>query len=1626
MRLLRYVLLFPAFLLGARLAASDSDLQALQLRELRAAAPDLRVTMDRERGVVGHLAVAGGFLPPTRLHRGRGDPLQPALDFIDAHPGLFGGDSAMLGHATIARNALDARDGMRSVIWQQAIAGIPVHRGLLSAHLGRQGEVIAIGSHFVPDDALIPRQAALTALAQGTPRDGRGGLVAALRALGDQTADLQAVASDAVGAEARQRLTSPRLKGAAQAHLTWFPVTTVDLRLAWDIVLTSRQDGKMYEVVVGAGDGAVHERQCLTVDEQQAARTYGPAFAVAAAFNAAGGTHGSPAGAGTAPADLPADTISLLVFDQGSPTPMRPGWPTPDTAQPPPVARAQLTLASIDPTASPHGWMDATSGDTHGNNADAHTDLNNDDQPDLPRPHSSGTPPTFAFPCDLTQEPAAYRDAAVVNLFYWCNLCHDRFYGLGFTEAFGNFQDDNFGNGGAGGDAVQADAQDGGGANNANFSTPPDGAPGRMQMYTFTGSSPNRDGDLDAYIIIHEYTHGLSNRLVGGGVGGMFALQSGGMGEGWSDFMSLCLLTDPGELVTGTYPVGSYAFIGLVADNYYRGVRRFPYAVENGPVTGASQNPLTFIDLRSNPEVHAMGEVWCETLWEARANLIRKLGSVSAGNELIMRLVVAGMKLTPSLPTFLQARDALLQADAVITGGADQQELWRAFAKRGMGFGASTANSNSTADVVEAFDVPGDLRLTPADSIAGSGPPGGPFSHATTTYTVTNANPTQAIAWTAAADQPWLTIVPDAGTLAAGASAAVSVSFNDAATQLARGTYGATIAFTNTTDGSGGATRTAQLQVALNYRVSTVPITWIPPDTHTVLPLSDDSVSAAQALPFPVEFYGIAYNQLFVGSNGLIGFASSFGVNFLSNGALPDPNVPNAAIYAAWDDLNPGAGGSVRIGTVGTAPDRKVVVSWVDVPRFGDFSSRYTMQIVLSEGGTDILVNYLDVSPGAPSGSGIGATVGVENEVGDTARQFSVNTASLSNNMALRYSFTNHAPTVAVPAASSLDPVHGTTITTMTALGADDGGEGGLAYTWTVSGSAPAGVAFEANNGTNAAKACRATFSAAGTYQLLCTIVDPEGLAVSTAVAVHMTAPTLTIHATASPAIVSGRGGAAILQVLGAIDGGSEHDLVYTWRAVGSPPGLVSFSANASNAAKVTFANFAAVGPYELQVTIADGAGLTVSEGLVVTVLPVAPVVATAASASLDPVHGTATTVLSVLGADEGGEAGLAYTWTSLGEPPAIVTFDPVNGSNAGKSCAATFSAPGTYRFRCTITDGDGLSVTSDVTVRMLAPTIAVHARANPILIDGRTGSATLSVLGAIKVGGEGELLYAWRVLGTPPGPVTLGASGSNASKVVGALFTALGHYDLEVTVTDGTGLAITDTVGVDVGNSAPRVATPASATPDPVTGTTTTLAILGSDDADESTLTYTWTAAPGSPAAVQFSPNAGNDAKHATATFTKAGNYTLMCTVTDGDGLSVTSTVVLVVIPTATTIVVAPESIVVPPGGSVVFAITAQDQFSQPMTAPTCTWTVDSTASGDIDAVSGRFAATVVQGGPYAVTATSGALTASATLSVVTPTTTSSGGSSGRSCGVGSGLAALVSMLIALVLMGWRRRTDG
>ncbi|HWN10040.1 MAG TPA: M36 family metallopeptidase [Pyrinomonadaceae bacterium] len=211
-----------------------------------------------------------------------------------------------------------------------------------------------------------------------------------------------------------------------------------------------------------------------------------------------------------------------------------------------------------------------------------------------------------------------------MTLFYYNNILHDYLYSVGFTETTWNFQQDNFGLGGAGQDALSGQVQDGSGTDNANMSTPNDGSPPRMQMFLFTESGFRRaDGDFDFDVVAHEFYHGVSNRSAGKGtadcLGTPLVGESGGQGEGWSDYIA-CSMTDDdatGEFVTGEFDIGIRR---LPNTNY-----RWSYGSLNGNGLNRRDQGLPDPDPGAIPfEVHDVGEVFTAMLWDMRELMIMK------------------------------------------------------------------------------------------------------------------------------------------------------------------------------------------------------------------------------------------------------------------------------------------------------------------------------------------------------------------------------------------------------------------------------------------------------------------------------------------------------------------------------------------------------------------------------------------------------------------------------------------------------------------------------------------------------------------------------------------------------------------------------------------------------------------------------------------------------------------------------------------------------------------------------------------------------------------------------------------------------------------------------------------
>jgi extracellular elastinolytic metalloproteinase len=391
-----------------------------------------------------------------------------------------------------------------------------------------------------------------------------------------------------------------------RASLTWFPLDADDLRLGWLVTLTLPGYGAQYRLVVDAGSGEVLycRQQLRTV----AAR--GSVFAV-------DGT-----------GDRRASEFPRPLADYGLPVP-----------------------AGL-PDGFPDSWV--ATDRTVGNSVDAHL---GDAGPPIQGALQDGV--VVFDPAD-----AGGREQLGVNLFWLTCSMHDFFYLLGFREPDGSFQRDNFGRGGLAADPVDARAHPGPVQGTANMFTPVDGASPVMNLGLV--ASTGRHTALDSGVVYHEFMHGVTNRLVGGAlnVDALDEPQSGGMGEGWGDYVA-CV-------------VNQAEVVGAWVVDRPGGIRGFPYD---------ERFPDGFGDLGRGryTGVHAIGEVWCATLME----MTRRIGQ-----PLAIQLVVDALKLSRANPSFLDMRDAILVAlDGKLTAGqldraghhAARRGIWTAFAGFGMG-----------------------------------------------------------------------------------------------------------------------------------------------------------------------------------------------------------------------------------------------------------------------------------------------------------------------------------------------------------------------------------------------------------------------------------------------------------------------------------------------------------------------------------------------------------------------------------------------------------------------------------------------------------------------------------------------------------------------------------------------------------------------------------------------------------------------------------------------------------------------------------------------------------------------------------------------------------------------------
>lgn len=229
---------------------------------------------------------------------------------------------------------------------------------------------------------------------------------------------------------------------------------------------------------------------------------------------------------------------------------------------------------------------------------------------------------------------------------------------------------------------------------------------------TFKDARVLLTSSFDNGIIAHEYGHGISNRLTGGASNANCLGNSEQMGEGWSDYFSLILTMKPTDLPTTPIGIGTYAAGQPTTGG---GIRPAPYT------TNTSVNPFTYADVANTNAIsqpHGIGFIWCSMLWDMTWLLIERHGfdedfyTGTGGNNIALQLVMEGMKLQPCSPGFVDGRDAILLADRLLYGGENQDIIWEAFARRGLGADADQGSSFDRADGTQAFNLPDALEIT--------------------------------------------------------------------------------------------------------------------------------------------------------------------------------------------------------------------------------------------------------------------------------------------------------------------------------------------------------------------------------------------------------------------------------------------------------------------------------------------------------------------------------------------------------------------------------------------------------------------------------------------------------------------------------------------------------------------------------------------------------------------------------------------------------------------------------------------------------------------------------------------------------------------------------------------------
>jgi extracellular elastinolytic metalloproteinase len=603
------------------------------------------------------------------------DAVDVVLDYVRANEGVFKLDEDDLAGLRLVRDETDAF-GVRHLLWAQEAGGIRAFDADLRASITGDGRIVNVLGSPIPDLTLPADAASVGAAAAVT---------AALHEAGHPVAGAPRVLAASQGAA-----RATRFAGGHSATLVLVN-TGRGVRLAWRVTADADAD-EVYTSLVDAESGDVLQSE----NKVDAADALGEAWEY----------YPGAAGGGTA---------VLSNWTQK-------GWlPANMTVLNGPYARVFADLDDNDLATTGEEATELDSTWDYNLNEEQHAD-------GLCAPNP-GFPSICTWDSTSTASWAPNQKQNSAQVFHFVNTFHDHLKNdpdiAWTTRTFENVDkvvahsDDGAGTGVPGlflGDLMPDPLH----VNNANMFTPPDGQSPRMQMYLFTstgglgmGLTPDVNGGDDAGVVYHEYAHGLSNRLItyADGWGALDAFQSGAMGEGWSDWYALDFLVGEG------YAPNTGAFGDVTLDRYLGNdqpslrtegldcpVVAASAACPGGDDTGV-HGGYTLGDLgriwSGGAEVHADGEIWSQTLWDLRQ-------AVGVGDARF--LVTEAMRLSPRNPSFLDMRNAILQANevGVLDGRTDQEAtIWQVFAGRGMGYFAATEDADDTSPI-ESFALPPD------------------------------------------------------------------------------------------------------------------------------------------------------------------------------------------------------------------------------------------------------------------------------------------------------------------------------------------------------------------------------------------------------------------------------------------------------------------------------------------------------------------------------------------------------------------------------------------------------------------------------------------------------------------------------------------------------------------------------------------------------------------------------------------------------------------------------------------------------------------------------------------------------------------------------------------------------